>query len=159
MTDNFWPDLDEKINTQCVFDFIRTLTEQIKEKYNGKIKCSLEEISYKTYGISTTQRSIRDIAKLLGPVEENGLIEKDKIKASIRVLKEYKFMLYNDNYFFRVFDLKIGEYFPVEIRPAEEIENKEHKYEEFYSDNFVNQILSIIHTKTIKDVIRFMIEL
>lgn len=160
MVENYWPDLDEKISTKCVFDFVQTLEEQIKLKYNGVINCSLEEITYKTYGMSATQRIMSDIKKIVGPEEDGGYIEKDRDKVTSRAFKEYKFLLYSSKYFFRVFDIKVGEFFPIEIRPAEEIDNVKHEYNEYYSEEeFKNKLLSLIRTKTVKDVINFMIEL
>ena len=154
---NYWPDLDSEEGTKGVFAFIKILNEQIKEKYNNKIQCSLEEISYKTIGINS---AVLGINKLLGPTEEETPLEKGKNKVPVRQTKEFKFLIYNDKYFFRVFDIKIGEFFPVEMKPAEEINDMVKDYFEIESENvFKQQVYNYLNRKIIKDVIRYMVSL
>ena len=158
MTDNYWPDLDTKIKTDCVFEFIKTLREQIKEKYNNKIDCSLEEIVYKNYGISGLHKSMCSIKTTLGPEEEQSIVEKNKKEVSVKAFKEYKFILFNDKFFFRVFDMRFGEFFPIGIRPVEELGDVfVQEFQEYYSEEtFKSKIISLINTKTVKDVISYM---
>lgn len=158
---NLWPDLDTDESTKAIFGFVRLLKDELKKNYDGKIDCSLEEVVYREFGMNAMMNRFDDIRKAMGPIEGQTASEIDKEEVCINPPKEYKFMIFNENYFFRVFDIKMGEYFPVDIRPAEGISSKAKKdyYEIDNESSFKQEVLSFLHSKYIKDIIRYMLEI
>lgn len=157
---NLWPDLDADESTQCVFDFINVLREELKTKYDGKISCVIEEIIYKDLGIDGVHSAFRELKKIMGPSENLSLAEKNKDAVRIRPPKEYKFIISNDKCYFRLFDIKLGEYFPIMIRPAEGIlTNNNYEYYDIKTESdFKQNVVSFLHSKYVKDVIRYLTE-
>lgn len=159
--DSLWPDLDKDESTKCIYEFIKTLREDLKNRFEGKIDCSFDEIEYKSLGLNGFHETLAGLKNVMSPVQERSFVEKGKEEVRVSPPTERKFVLYNDKYFFRVFDVRLGAYFPVEIKPAEGIVKKqEYDYEEVESSSDFNcRVLSYLNSKYIKDVIRYMISL
>ena len=157
---SLWPDLDSDESTTGAFEFIRKLREELKSKYEGKIDCSFDEIIYQSSSLNWFHHQSIELRKAMSPVQERSQNEKNKKEVCIPLPKECKFVLFNDAFFFRVFDVKIGAFFPVEIRPNEGIvSGQSWDYEEVDSaSDFREKVLGYLNSKYVKDVIRYMIQ-
>ena len=160
MEKNYWPDLGREENTKEIFKFINILKQQLIDKYNGKLNCSFEEIKYESNGIASMSEAVSHFKRIAIPQETKGSLETSKRKVDVRKCKEFKFLIYSNDYFFRVFDVKIGEYFPIQMRPGEELSNIDYNYCQVESfDAFRHRVQYYLNNKTIKDVISYMLSL
>ena len=158
MEKNYWPDLQSEENTKGIFEFVNILKNQLHSKYDGKLNCSFEKIEYESNGVASLSSAVAGINKIMAPQEEKGVLEKSKKKVDVKKYNEYKFLIYNDNYFFRIFDVKIGEHFPIQMRPGEELSNIECDYIKVDSlAAFKHEVELYLSNETIKDVISYMI--
>ena len=158
---DFWPDLTNGESTKLIRELIKTLNQQLKTKYDGKIDSSFDVIHYKDSGIYAMNQTFAGIARLVGPIEEKDECEKNKEEVKVKPLNEYKFVIFNENYFSRIFDIKFGEFFPVEIRPAEGIiPNQEPKYKEIYNFSELEDVVqNYLQSQHVQDVIRYMLDI
>lgn len=160
MNKNYWPEIDDVPELgACVFKFVKELNEQLKAKYNGVISCSLIKKEYTSFGCKGLTKSLESISQLVGPQESKSKIEEARKEVDLPPLNEYKFLIYNKIYFFRVFDIKLGAYFPIEIKPADGIEkNQDPDYIEVRTvEQFEDMVASYLSDPYIRDIIRYMV--
>lgn len=96
----------------------------------------------------------------MGPIEEKSATEKGKKPVKIAPPHVLKFMIFSNDYFFRVFDIKMRNFFPIEVKPREGIfpKNKD-EFEEIQSMSaFKNFVYNCLNSDYIKDVLRYMTE-
>lgn len=157
----YWPSLERDESTKCIYEFMALLKEQLKSSFNGRIDCSFDTVTYKSNSFLELSTSVARISKAIDFQQEESLNEKGREAVRIQPPVERKFVLFNDKYFFRVFDMKIGNYFPVEIKPAEGIiVGKDDGYKTIQSESDLKQeVLTYLNSKFIKDVLRYMINL
>lgn len=158
--ENLWPDIDDSSeSTSGIYAFIKDLKKDMEKKYKGVIRCSFDKITYASYGLNSTFKNFSSIKKLVGPQECKGDSELNKKELTIPEETEFKFLISNNNYFFRVFDVKMSSFFPVEIKPSENIDsNRRSEYEEVLSlEDFKEQVQHYIQTKYVKDMLRYLL--
>lgn len=159
--ENMWPDITADESTKCVFELFNELETQLKAKYDGKIQCQLEATVYKTQGfVSAVQRYHDIVESMTAPIETETGVEEGKEPVHIKSPTECKFIIYDERHFFRILDVKLGEYFPIEIRQARGISpNQDYKYVTVESGAEFRRVVSdCINSSYVKDVIRYMLK-
>lgn len=160
---NYWPDIDKEESTEVVFDFVKMLNKQLEDKYQKSIKCKLSPVQYDSKASLFASKELSNSMKsLLTPIaglsELPSAEEKNKKEVSLPSPKEYKFLVFDDYCFFRVFDIKASNYYPLYIKPAEGITINDDYIKVDNQADLERTIYSYLNSQYLKDVIRYMVE-
>ena len=160
----YWPDIKTGENTKSVFDFVNRLALMLEKKFEDKIECKLEEIHFKG---SDFYKTISKIGQVVSgtpfsiETEPMSLEDGKRKEFHMPELREYKFVIYNKDYFYRVFDIKMSDCFPVFIRPAQDIADTfdTNNYKEIMTENELEEIIALyLKSNVVIRVLSYMLQ-
>ncbi len=158
MSNNVWPDLNEEMKTTQVVIFVQKLIDDLEDMYEGKIKGKILQIEYES-NLPKALAYISDMSKKIGVKEKTYECENtEEIKTFSD--KSYKFILYTEKNYYRLFEITVSEFFPVKIYPRNTIfDDEENK--PIIVDNqqeFESKIISIIRSEFVRNLIMKMLD-
>ena len=115
-----WPVIQDIKSTDDVMPFFEETIKSLKDNYDGKINAQICKIEYILKSSKSVLSSFHDMSKLIGPqVEEDSFeekidIEKDRKLAYVNNY-DYKYEIYNDHLYFKLFTINIPEFYPLKI--------------------------------------------
>ena len=117
---NMWPVIQDIKSTDDIMPFFEETIKSLKDNYDGKINAQICKIEYILKSSKSVLSSFHDMPKLVGPqVEEDSFeekidIEKDRKLAYVNNY-DYKYEIYNDHLYFKLFTINIPEFYPLKI--------------------------------------------
>ena len=117
---NMWPVIQDIKSTDDVMPFFEETIKSLKDNYDGKINAQICKIEYILKSSKSVLSSFHDMSKLIDPqVEEDSFeekidIEKDRKLAYVNNY-DYKYEIYNDHLYFKLFTINIPEFYPLKI--------------------------------------------
>lgn len=121
--ENLWPEVDDLESTDDVLSFFNETSALIEKKYGGKIKSQLSPITFILKDLRGVSRFLDDIHRMNTPQQ------KDYQKVEVKNIEEgrksvtvngqnYKYEIYNDHLYFKLFTINIPEFYPLKLKAA-----------------------------------------
>lgn len=122
---NFWPTIDDVYKTEDAIPFLNDTINELKQKYNGRIQAQLCRIEFVLKSFRSMRSMIEEMSTLVGPqknedkyeCEEKMDIEKNR-KTAVVANRDYKYEIFNDHLYYKLFTINIPEFYPIKIRAA-----------------------------------------
>ena len=130
--ESLWPIIDDIKSTEDVLPFLNLTIESLRRTYEGKIDAQICQIEYILKNMQSTLSTITNISKIVGSqlldnkYEEKKDIEKEREQAYI-VNHDYKYEIFNDHLYYKLFSINIPEYYPLKMRISAGILEKDDK--------------------------------
>ena len=122
-SENYWINDDDSKNedrpTDCILDIIQEQCKNLYEYTNGMVVAALNEISYDTETWEHHSRESFGEVIQIDKDNNNKYFDANMFYQN----KSYVFVICNDSFRFRVFELKVPPLYPIEIILDEEINN------------------------------------
>ena len=118
--ENLWPTIHEGRNTEEILTFLNETIESLKNNYDGKIGAQMCSIEYVLEDRRSYMEKIYDMLpkneapKKFVKNEVESEIEKNRSVAYVAKCS-YKYEIYNDKLFYRLFDITIPDFYPVKV--------------------------------------------
>lgn len=160
---NPWPIVDSILSTNDVLPFLYKTSEMLKNNYEGKLQSQTAEIKYALKGLRETMSLISGIASLVekpnvvSEYEEVKDIEKDRKTAYVEN-HDYKYEIYNDHLYYKLFTINVPEFYPVTLKAAAGTLDKEEKEVCIESLDELEEVFSnIVNSYKVKSIIKKML--
>lgn len=161
---NLWPVIDELKATDDIVPFFDETIDALKEHYDGKIQAQYCQIEYILKGIHSAVSSIVEMSNLVGKpqnncnFEEKKDIEKDR-KQVVVSNKDYKYEIFNDHLYYKLFTINIPEFYPVKISVSAGILDKDNLEMEISNLDDLKSVFSrIVWSEKVKMIISKMVK-
>lgn len=160
---NPWPIVDNISSTSDVLPFLYETSESLKQNYEGKLQSQTAEIKYTFKGLRETVSLISGISSLVEKpkddpeYEEMKDIEKDR-KAAYVANHDYKYEIYNDHLYYKLFTINIPEFYPVTLKAAAGTLDKEEKEVIINDLDELEEVFSnIVNSDKVRSIIKKML--
>lgn len=152
--DNLWPSINDVEETNSISSFICKLESELTNQFSGKIKSKFILVEFEESPAEIMESTIRRIP-FNQSKEKSDEIETGRNAVNTKKTKRYKFMIFSDSYFFRVFDIDMGDFFPVFYYPF----GDENKCSTVDSELDLEQRIQItIKSSAVKNAICFILK-
>ncbi len=160
--ENPWPSIENVEKTDKVISYFNEISESLKQNYNGKIQSELIEIQY---AANTALPAGERLSALFRPIEKNDESKKEVLtveegKEQVCILKtDYKYEIFNDHLYYKLFTITIPEYFPLKMRVSFGIlEDKETEIEIMNLRDLKDKFTEIVCSDKVRNIIKKMCE-
>lgn len=161
--ENLWPSIDGIRKTEEVMNFFKETTETIKQNYGGKIESKLTKIEFvlkrKTRSLESMHNEMRILTAPIPAKDEYEEKKEVEIGRDSVVVKcdNYKYEIYNNHLYYKIFNVKIPEFYPVTITASAGILDKDEKDVIINDlDELKNTFLNIVCSDKIRMIIKKM---
>lgn len=158
-----WPIIDNISSSENVIPYFNDTSETIKQHYDGKIESKISEIKYVLEGVRKAVSMLNDISILTAPpandpkYKEVEDIEKGR-KAAFVKSKDFKYEIYNDHLYYKLFTINIPEFYPVTIKVSPGILTREEKEISISNLEELKSVFSdIVNSNKVRSIIKKML--
>ena len=161
--DNPWPVVDKAVPSNDAMDYLNETTKIIKDMYNGKLQSSISKVTYVLSGFNRSAELIKGMKYLVGTekndpeYKEQKNIEEGREPAYISQ-NNYKYEIYNDHLYYKLFVLKLSEFYPISIVVSAGILDKEETEISVHNIDSLQQIFKkIVQSEKVIAIIKKML--
>lgn len=158
-----WPIIDNVSSSDDIIPYFEQTSKTIKLHYDGKIESKISEIKYALEGVRKTISMLNDISVLTEPSANNSKhkevedIEKER-KPLFILSKDYKYEIYNDHLYYKLFVINISEFYPAIIKVSPGILAREEKEMSINSLEELKSVFSdIVNSDRVRSIIKKML--